>query len=123
MTSFCPFGKNTDLSKMLTRRAFGLVPAGRLQLIVGVVGSAGFAVIVTLEGKGTGADGMIETEGNCAIATSVPLVNLTCHDPLVGGRLKGVRVAQKFASTVKGLNGETDVRKVGFAEPVGVKSP
>jgi hypothetical protein len=54
---------------MLTRKALGFVPGGRVQLIVGVVP---FAEMVTLEGNGTGVAGMTETGGNDSVVVLVP---------------------------------------------------
>jgi|SRR6516162_6013830 len=105
---------------MLTRKALGFVPAGNVQLIVGV---APFAEMVTLEGKGTGVAGITETGGNASVVVFVPFWNSTCQDPFVRAMLNGVLLEQLLGSVSNGAHGENEVIKVGVAEPAGVKIP
>ncbi len=64
---------------MLTRKAFGVVPGGSVQLIVGVVPPA---EIVTLAGNGTGVSGITAADGRVAVVVVPAWEKLTCQVPL-----------------------------------------
>ena len=97
-----------------------MVPAGRLQLMVGV---APLAAIVTLEGNGTGVGGITETAGNASVVVFAPFSNSTCQEPFVRATLNGVVWAQKSTLVSFGPHGENKVVNVGVGDPAGVKMP
>src|SRR5260370_38613905 len=101
MTSFAPFGRVRVLTNPTTLTASGVNPAGTVQLSVGRVP---VLEIVTLLGKGTGADSMPAKLGVTAVAASDPFWKVRFQLP-VRLELKGVAVAQKFALIASGPQG------------------
>ena len=96
--SFAPFERVSDLSKTFTLTASGAKPEGTVQLRMGVVP---VLEIATLVGNGAGAAGRPARLGVTAVATSVPLWNVSVQLPR-RLELKAVAVAQKLGFTASG---------------------